>query len=86
MVINGLVRQYHTFRYTRRFGVIGVDALLETSRDLAAWSDASDDFVVTSTTLNGNGTETITLRKMVPISVEPSGAHYYRLRMISSGS
>ena len=48
-----------TFAYRRRFGADDITLQIETSTDLANWSDASDLLIGQSRTDLGDGTELI---------------------------
>ena len=70
---------YPTFSYRSNPSVGDVDATVETSVDLATWSDASADLTQIGSSANGAGSVTKVLRYATPIG---GGAkRYFRLRI-----
>ena len=63
------------FTFVRRQGAQGVVYHHEYSTDLSAWGSA--EVIVTSTTPNGDGTETVTIRLTFPVDAPASGTRYY---------
>ncbi|MGI9242498.1 MAG: lamin tail domain-containing protein [Verrucomicrobiales bacterium] len=70
---------YPTFSYRSNPSVGDIDASVETSLDLANWTDAGGDLVEIDSSANGDGTVTRVLRFASPITQE--SVRYFRLRV-----
>ena len=67
--VNGITSDYLTLTYTRRAGADDALVTPEVSSDLSTWTSGDPAGTVTvSRHLNGDGTETLTVRETQPIA------------------
>ncbi|HWB06063.1 MAG TPA: lamin tail domain-containing protein [Verrucomicrobiales bacterium] len=69
--------RYVDFSYFRRQAALGVTFVHEASTSMANGSWSAANISVTGTTANGDGTETVRTRLLLPIDAPATGRHYY---------
>ena len=76
--VGGVIGNYLILEFKVNLAAVGVDYQLQSCGDLLTWADASGDFVIVSTTNNGDGTATVRYRSATPF--DPAiGREFYRL-------
>jgi hypothetical protein len=78
--VNAVTNRYLTFAFYRNLGADGITFEVQSSPDLAEWTDGGTEMIYVSTQNHGDGTATVTYRSSTPIGASAPN-HFLRLKV-----